>query len=956
VTKALTYVEIDVPAIVPTLVHQAFDEVSSSPHLYPDTNTVGSTHVWTPAGDVSLSSPCSFGNGELHVQGTGYISTPDSVDFSFGSNDFSIEFYFWNDSAIGAERNFCGQRAGVGGANTTRAWNIDIQPSGVISAKVFQGSTQILCNGTTTFGASTRYHHVALTRYGGLLMLFVDGVMEASTAIAGAINDSTGTLAIGRDGDDTSALYNGWIDEFTIHPYARRTGNFVPTPTRFPSVTPPIALTVATMLRFAIDAGYLPRDIDAIPSLLEVKIDPATVSLGENIGTRATVTCKFRDHRHVLDAEPFTQGSFWGKFRARYGLKLQGRALRVITGALGQALAAMEIRNFIIESVDGPSTKGEYQIIAKDVLKLADGDRAQAPTLSPGFLSANITNVATSATLLPAGIGNSSYPASGFLQIDGSEICSFTRSGDTLTLTRGQKNTTAVAHNAQGRVQVVLQYTSADPATIIRDLLVTYAAVPSSYIDLTAWQAEVAGYLSTVYTATITEPKSVADLVSELVEQVGLVIWWDSINQKIRLLVLRPIPSGADVFDHQNFMADSLEVKEQPEKRLSQVYTYFAKINPLINDDQENNYRSTSFQRDATAEAAYGTPAIKKIYSRWIPDGGRSVADSIGTVQLARYRDPPRRISFNMLRGSVATPLLGTGYQIGSWIFQTAIGLPITIPAQITRLNPRADFFEIEAEEISLTGFAAASPGDHTIIIDANLMNVNLRTMHDSIYGTPVAGNTVTCTINAGVIVGSTSAGVPAFDVGTWPAGVTIQVIVNGRIQGKGGAGGNGAAVTAGTGGTGGTGGTALKTTVAILLTVNQIWAGGGGGGGNGGNGTVVGAQTFYGAAGGGGGAGTNGGAGGIHSNGVSGINGNDGSAGTPTAGGAGGTQTQGAVGFAGAGGGPGLAGSVGSAGSGAGAGAGGGAGARGAAINGVSFVTFVGGSPSGDIRGSQIN
>lgn len=949
-TKALTYVEIDVPAFLQTYIYLPFDVD------YTDHNTEGVTHTWTASGSAPIdTSGPAFGAAQLHCNG-GYISTPDNDDFSLGDFDFSIEFWFWNNSAIGAEHNFCGQRAGVGGANTTRSFNIDIQPSGVISAKVFQGSTQFLLTGTTTFGVSTRYHHVSFTRHGDLLMLFVDGVLEASTAFTGDVNDSTGTFAIGRDGDDTSALFNGWIDEFTLVFYARRTGNFPLPVLQYPSTTPPPAVTSAATMRFAIDTGYLPNDIDAIPNLLEVKIDPATVSLGENIGTRATVTCKFRDHRHSFDAEPFTQGTFWGKFRARYGLKLQGRALRVINGALGDTLAAMETRRFIIESVDGPSSKGEFQIIAKDVLKLADGDRAQAPTLSPGFLNANITNVATSATLSPSGIGNSSYPASGWLQIDGSEICSFTRSGDTLTLTRGQKNTTAVAHNAQGRVQVVLQYTAADPATIIRDLLVTYAGVPSGYIDLTIWQAEINAYLSTVYTATITEPKSVADLVSELIEQVGLVLWWDSINQQIKLLVLRPVSAGADVFDTDNYMAESLVVTEQPEKRLSQIYTYFAKINPLVNDDQENNYRSTSVQRDAAAEAAYGAPAIKKIYSRWIPDGGRSVADSIGTVQLARYRDPPRRIAFNVLRGAGAAPILGVGYQIGSWMFQNVNGTEAMIPAQVTRLNPRADFFEVEVEEISSRLLAPASPDIHSIVIDANLLNVNLRTMHDTLYGAPVSGNTVTCTINAGVTVGSTSASSPAFDIGTWPAGVTINLIVNGRIQGKGGAGGNGAALTAGQGGAGGTGGTALKTRQAIILTLNnQIWSGGGGGGGNGGNGSVVGGQTFFGVAGGGGGAGTNGGGGGAHSIGSGGSNATSGNPGTATAGGAGGNAL-GAVGPGGAGGGPGLNGAAGSAGAGAGTGAGGLGGARGAAIDGISFVTFTGSSPSGDIRGTQVN
>ena len=99
------------------------------------------------------------------------------------------------------------------------------------------------------------------------------------------------------------------------------------------------------------------------------------------------------------------------------------------------------------------------------------------------------------------------------------------------------------------------------------------------------------------------------------------------------------------------------------------------------------------------------------------------------------------------------------------------------MPAQITRLNPRADIIAIEAEEMIFTGVTApTSPDVHTIIIDANVFNVNLRTMHDNIYSPAVSGQTVNCTILDGIIVGSTSTASPAFIVGLFDAGVTVHL------------------------------------------------------------------------------------------------------------------------------------------------------------------------------------
>lgn len=693
-------------------------------------------------------------------------------------------------------------------------------------------------------------------------------------------------------------------------------------------------------MRFALDNAYLPSDIDAIPSIKEVELSPAIISLGENLGQRATLTVTFNDHKHIFSGESVDSGTFWGKFRARYGLKLRGRPIRFIRGLLGDALADMENRHYVIESTDGPTPDGEYKIIAKDLLKFADADRAQAPLLSNGFLVADITAVATTATLSPAGIGNTEYPASGHVAIGGSEIASFTRAADVLTLTRGLLGTVAATHNAQDRVQIVLRYVGADVANIIQDLLVTYSGVDAANIPLSTWLTETSAFLGVLYTATIGEPTSVNTLISELVEQAALALWWDDSEELIRLQVLRSISTLADSFTEDNTLEDTLEIREQPDKRISQIYTYFAKINPLLKQDQIENYRSTARIVDAAAELDYGGAVIKKIFSRWIPAGGRSIADRLNEIQLGRYVDPPRRFNFHLMKYAGQDPLLGTGYRLAAWPLQDITGASDPAPIQITRLNPEADRFEIEAEEMLFTA-ADPNPGTRTIIFDSNVNNINLRTIHDSLYPAPVFGNTINAYVNAGVIIGSISTSLVGFDIGSWPAGVTINLTVEGRLQGRGGDGGDQAASSQ----PGDPGGIALYTRYAINLDVDlgEIF-GGAGGGGMGGGGGLAGA--------GGGGAGQNPGDGGTSFGGSGTL---PGSPGTSEAGGAGssGAFSGGVSGGAGGnGGGPGLAGNTGvSSSNGIAGGAGG---SPGSAIDGVSFVTVTAGP--GDIRGPQVS
>src|SRR5690606_41676289 len=53
---------------------------------------------------------------------------------------------------------------------------------------------------------------------------------------------------------------------------------------------------------------------------------------------------------------------------------------------------------------------------------------------------------------------------------------------------------------------------SQDISVILRDLMVNYASVPSSYIPLSEWQTETTTFLRTLYTADIAEPTAVDTL------------------------------------------------------------------------------------------------------------------------------------------------------------------------------------------------------------------------------------------------------------------------------------------------------------------------------------------------------------------------------------------------------------------------------------------------------------
>jgi hypothetical protein len=282
------------------------------------------------------------------------------------------------------------------------------------------------------------------------------------------------------------------------------------------------------------------------------------------------------------------------------------------------------------------------------------------------------------------------------------------------------------------------------------------------------------------------------------------------------------------------------------------------------------------------------------------------------------------------------------GYTLGWTENQNADGTPALAPVQVTRVGLRPDRYQVEAQELLFTQYDAPVLQDRVIVISSNINGIILKQLHDLIYPelTPTDvsnGVTVTFVINSNVVVGADQTWLAAIYNADWIGGFTPALHIFGTVVGKGGRGGgnNGTDWTEGE-----SGGPAIVTEspLGIFFGGGRLWGGGGGGG------PVINVLPERTAYAGGGGAGELGGDGGIATSVVSGTfeHGQAGSLESPGSGGAGNRG-----GFPGK---PGVAGSFkvhdnffSTPG-----------GAPGAAIDGVSNVTFLGGS--GDIRGPQIN
>lgn len=577
-----------------------------------------------------------------------------------------------------------------------------------------------------------------------------------------------------------------------------------------------------------------------IPSIAGMSITPAIVNPGVDIGVRETVRITFDDHPHSdagLDKylsdrnyNPFNRGTFWHKLRARWP-SLEGYPLRVRRGVYGEDLSTFTTYHYVIDSVVGGGDS--VTIAAKDPLILTDKLKAQAPRLSSGVLAAAISDSDTAFTLDPVGIGDAEYPASGLIALAGKEIVSFTRSGDSVTITgRGLYDSEQIEHDEGTTAQIVLTYTGKPVSEIIYDLLTEYTpGFDPAWIDLDAWKEDVDEYINRFYSARIAKPTDVQKLLNELIEQVGLVMAWDSINQKLRLQPLRPVTTTRIDHNEDNIVADSFRITEQPQLRVSEVWTYYGQRNPLEDLNDPKNYKVGVASVDPNASADYPQPAIKQIFSRWIAETNRGAALQVNASILARYRDAPRKFQF--ISRDITPPTLGTGARIEHWHLQDETGAKIDVPIQYTSVNASAeDSMQITAQEVVFVeqpdtggGTGSGGTGARYVYIDAPAFAINLRVLFDELYPPPLSGDEVKFLINAPV-GGIPGTDLPAVDVGDWPSGVILTMTVNSPIRGYGGNGGRRWGNLNGT-----DGGMGLYTRFPINVINNADISGGGGGG-----------------------------------------------------------------------------------------------------------------------------
>jgi len=398
---------------------------------------------------------------------------------------------------------------------------------------------------------------------------------------------------------------------------------------------------------------------------------------------------------------------------------------------------------------------------------------------------------------------------------------SYARSGTTFTVGRGAYGTEPVHHSNNDTAQECIVYEAETASNIVYDLLTNYSDVNPAWIDKPAWDLENDTYNDYLYTTVLASPYSVEKLITEMCQQASIGLWQNEITESIYFEHLKPVPENSPVVSDTEILQGTFSSKIKSDSLVTRITTSYNQKDYTKKLTEDSNYQS--LLTSVGGISAHIKPEIREIKSRWIPKNGFDTAKRVNQFILERFQLPPREFSFSLIHGELSQSLeIGQAIFVNSRDVIDCYGSPETTPCRIVSLSRKTSgIVSVIAEEFRLVSDPQFY-SERTFTIDSDTIDLNLRSLHDSLKNSdPESGDEYTFIVAEGIKVG----GSPGIDVGNWPTGVILNLINQGAIYGRGGAGHTGV---------GGAGHDAIHTAYPINIdnTNSLIAAGGGGGGG----------------------------------------------------------------------------------------------------------------------------
>lgn len=286
----------------------------------------------------------------------------------------------------------------------------------------------------------------------------------------------------------------------------------------------------------------------------------------------------------------------------------------------------------------------------------------------------------------------------------GSEIIRYTvKSSDTLSWPdasyRAQFGSTRADHSASQSVQQCRAYIDRTIEQVIT-ALITESGIAAGYIsgDLATECAAWYGPQFNI-TACLSAPEQVSKLLSEILKQIGAVMWWSPQTQKIEFKAVMPsLTTPVEWTDEANLIHGGTQIKNMDNLRITQAAIDYALRDATTSLSEPRNFERGEVVKSSTAESAneYGDVRPQVTASRWFGIiNGNAMWAVLARDALRRY-DAPKQITVKIDPKDYTLPI-GALVDIKTHKHVGADGQQLAVRCMITQMLDRGAHLEIQA-------------------------------------------------------------------------------------------------------------------------------------------------------------------------------------------------------------------------------------------------------------------
>lgn len=261
-----------------------------------------------------------------------YLNLSDSTDWTFGSGDFTIDFWFRTSSLPSAgQRWSIFEQLQIFATDNANGYHGELYNNGSFQFRAYNGTASAVVFSSAGTIAINTWYHVAIVRNGNSHILFINGTNVSSVTDTTSWPDAVAPLYIGRGTDTVNTyFFQGHLDDFRLTKgQALYTANFlIPTVEASNPIGSIYTVTSSASYFAAGSVGKRLRAIDAsglsVGEMTITGFTSGTVVIG-------TVTKDF-------DATSYAAGRWGISVAALSGLNhINGKTVNILSDGIKQA-------------------------------------------------------------------------------------------------------------------------------------------------------------------------------------------------------------------------------------------------------------------------------------------------------------------------------------------------------------------------------------------------------------------------------------------------------------------------------------------------------------------------------------------------------------------------------------------------------------------------------------------